>query len=75
MKGQNDWISIPSVIPDSGEVSHHPFQSEIDHFVDCILNNKESLASVEDAVKTHEIGFALDELADQGGKVKKLPLL
>lgn len=59
----------------SGEVSHHPFKSESDHFVDCILNNKESRASIEDAVKTHEIVFVLDELADQGGKVMKLPLL
>ena len=51
-------------MPDSGEVSHHPFQSKIDYFVDCILNNKELLSSIEDAVNTHEIVFALDELAD-----------
>jgi hypothetical protein len=29
-------------MPDSGEVPHHPFQGEIDHFVDCILQNEES---------------------------------
>lgn len=75
IKGQTGWASIPTIMPDSGDVTHHPFQGEIDHFVDCILNDKESHANVEDSVKTHEIVFALDESAAKGGIPVKLPLL
>ncbi|KPJ89092.1 MAG: hypothetical protein AMS17_03285 [Spirochaetes bacterium DG_61] len=75
LKGQTDWVRIPTIMPDSGDVAHHPFQPEIDHFIDCILNDEESHASVEDTVKTHEIVFALDESAAKGGKVIELPLL
>ena len=53
MPGQTDFATIPTILPDSGDVTHHPFQGEIDHLVDCVLNDKESFVNVEDAVKTH----------------------
>jgi len=56
--GQKGWIEIPTIMPDSGDVKHHPFQGEVDHFVDCILNDRESHCNLEDAVLTHEIAFA-----------------
>ncbi|MGL4944423.1 MAG: Gfo/Idh/MocA family protein [Thermoguttaceae bacterium] len=56
--GQKDWIEIPTILPDSSNVSHHPFQAEIDHFVDCVTNNIESHCNIEDAVRSHEIVFA-----------------
>lgn len=56
--GQRDWITIPTVLPESADVSHHPFQSEIDHFVNCILTNEESHCNLADAVHTHSIAFA-----------------
>jgi predicted dehydrogenase len=55
---QKDWIKIPTILPDSGDVSHHPFQAEIDHFVDCVSKNVESHCSLADAVLSHEIVFA-----------------
>jgi predicted dehydrogenase len=72
--GQKDWAAVPTIEPDSGDVSHHPFQQEIDHFVDCIRSNIESHASVSDAVKTHEICLAADLSASQGGRPVQLPL-
>jgi predicted dehydrogenase len=72
--GQTDFITIPTIMPDSGEVSHHPFQGEIDHFVECILKDQESHVNLEDAVKTHEACLAIDESAATGHPVK-LPLL
>jgi len=39
-------------------VKHHPFDGEINHFVDCILNNKRALSNLEDAAKKHRICFA-----------------
>lgn len=56
--GQRKWIEIPTILPDSAEVTHHPFQGQMDHFVECILLDKESHCNLEDAVKTHEIAFA-----------------
>jgi predicted dehydrogenase len=72
--GQTAFATIPTILPDSGDVTHHPFQGEIDHLVECIQKDKESHVNVEDAVKTHEIILAADMSAAQGRPVK-LPLL
>lgn len=56
--GQEGWATFPTILPDSGDVSHHPFSDEVRHFVDCILNNRESHANLDDAALTHEICFA-----------------
>jgi len=73
MKGQTDMATIPTILPDSGDVTHHPFQGEIDHFVDCILNDIESHVNLADAAKTHEACFALDESAAKDGEKVRLP--
>ncbi len=71
--GQKGWATFPTVLPDSGDVTHHPFSDEVRHFVDCILGNRESHANLEDAVVTHEICFA-SELSAREGRPVKLPL-
>lgn len=71
--GQNGWATVPCVLPDSGDVSHHPFQIEVDHFVECLLGGRESHASVEDTYKTHEICLAADLSAAERRPVR-LPL-
>ncbi|MDE2125143.1 MAG: Gfo/Idh/MocA family oxidoreductase [Armatimonadetes bacterium] len=63
--GQNDWITTPLITPSSGDVSHHPFDGEINHFIDCIRSNSESHVNLADAVKTHAICFALDRSASE----------
>ncbi len=72
--GQKGWIEIPTILPDTAEVSHHPFQAEMDHFVECILENRESHCNLEDAIHTHEIIFAAQECYRTGQPVR-LPLL
>ncbi len=74
LAGQTDWVSIPTVMPDSGQVSHHPFRAEISNFVDGILDGAELLSPIEDAAKTHEVVFAMDASAAEGGKLIRLPL-
>jgi predicted dehydrogenase len=69
-EGQTDWIEVPTIRPDSGDVTHHPFQGEIDHFIDCIVNGMESPLNLADAARTHEVCFALDRSAESGGPVK-----
>jgi predicted dehydrogenase len=74
LAGQTDWVSIPTVMPDSGQVSHHPFRTEIADFVNGILDGSPLRCSIEDAARTHEVVFAMDASAAGGGKVVRLPL-
>lgn len=56
-RGQTGWVEIPSIRPDSGAVNHHPFQAQMDHFIDCIDQDVESHCNLADAAHTHEIIF------------------
>jgi predicted dehydrogenase len=68
--GQSSFLKVPCILPDSGDVSHHPFRSEASHFLDCILGDKRPFPNLEDAAKTHAICFAADLSAEQGRPVK-----
>jgi predicted dehydrogenase len=68
LAGQMDWMEIPTIRPDSGDVRHHPFDGELSHFLDCIANNVESHVNLEDAAKTHEVCFAMNLSSESGGK-------
>jgi predicted dehydrogenase len=53
-----EWAELREIQPDSSDVSHHPFQAQIDHFVNCLQTGVESHCNLEDAIRTHEIAFA-----------------
>lgn len=72
--GQTDWATFPTVMPDSADVHHHPFDAQIDHFVDCIVEDRESHCNVADAFHTHELCLAIDRSINEGGRVVTLPL-
>jgi predicted dehydrogenase len=72
--GQEGWITIPTTTPDSGDVSHHPFPNEVDHFVACIEAKKRTIVDLDDAIKTFEIIEAADRSAANDGAAVKLPL-
>jgi len=67
LPGVLDWATFPTILPNSGAVSHHPFQGEIDHFIACIQEGKESHVNVRDAVNTHKAIFAIDQSCEEGG--------
>ena len=69
MNSQN----FPST-PDTAEVAHHPFTAQMDHFVNCILEGRESHCNVADAVRTHELCLAIDRSIEEGGRPVRLPL-
>jgi len=71
--GQTGWATIPTILPDTPAVTHHPFVAEINHLVDCIINDRESHCNIADAVKTHEICLAT-EISVREGRPVKLPL-
>ena len=71
--GQEDWVSIPTVLPNSGDVTHHPFNGQIEALAAAILDGTPCLPDLDDAIKTHELLFAADRSAATGKPVK-LPL-
>jgi UDP-N-acetyl-2-amino-2-deoxyglucuronate dehydrogenase len=73
MPGQTSWATIPTVLPDSGDVTHHPFNGQIETLVAGILDGAKVLPDLDDAIKTHELVFAADKSAETGQAVK-LPL-
>ncbi|MCC7372558.1 MAG: Gfo/Idh/MocA family oxidoreductase [Chloroflexi bacterium] len=74
LPGVLGWTTFPTVLPNNGLVGHHPFQGEIDHFVECILEGRESHANLRDAVNSHEACFAISESSRLGGQPVRLPL-
>jgi predicted dehydrogenase len=72
--GQTDWVTIPTILPDTADVRHHPFEYEVNHFVECILKDKESHCNVEDAVNTHEAALAAI-ISYTDNRPVKLPLI
>ena len=74
MPEASGWAEVPAILPDSGDVSHHPFMGEISHFLDCIETGEDSFVDIEDTVNTHEVCFAMDRSAAEGGITIRLPL-
>ena len=73
LPGLSGWAEIPTILPDSGDVTHHPFQDEIDHFIECIRSGQEASPNLDDAVKSTEVCLAADIAADERRTVH-LPL-
>jgi predicted dehydrogenase len=73
LPGQTSWTEIPTILPDSGDASHHPFTHEAAHLLDCIEHDRESHTSVAEAYRTHEVCFAAD-LSGKEGRPVTLPL-
>ena len=68
-------IRIECPMPDSADVSHHPFQAEMDELVACILEGRETSINVFEAQKTMEVCLAADRSAELGGAPVTLPLV
>jgi len=68
-------IRIVCAMPDSGDVTHHPFQAEIDDLVACVLAGRDTSIDVFDAQKTMEVCLAADRSAELGGTPVRLPLI
>lgn len=71
--GQTGWVEIPTILPNSSDVTHHPFQAQMDHFVTCILEDRESHCNLDDAFHTHEVIFAAQRCYETGAP-ETLPL-
>jgi len=68
-------VRIHCAMPDSADVTHHPFQPEFDELIACIREGRETSISVFEAQKTMEVCLAADQSAEQGGTPVALPLI
>ena len=68
-------VRLQTAMPGSADVSHHPFQAEMDELVDCILEGRDTSIDVFDAQQTMEVCLAADRSAELGGKPIGLPLI
>lgn len=72
LPGQTDYAVIPTILPDSGDVSHHPFEEEIDDFIRAVQTGSATRCEFLDAYKTMEISFAIDESIASGKSISLL---
>jgi predicted dehydrogenase len=72
--GSLGYWQFPTIVPDSAEVTHHPFMDEINHFMECIESDVESHASIHDTHRSMAICFAMDESAANGGAPVRVKL-
>ncbi|PYR21770.1 MAG: hypothetical protein DMF98_21550, partial [Acidobacteria bacterium] len=73
--GGRATIRIHCTMPDSADVTHHPFQAEIDELVACVLEGRDTSTNVFEAQKTMEVCLAADRSAERGGQPVALPLI
>jgi predicted dehydrogenase len=68
-------IHIVCAMPGSADVSHHPFQAEMDELVACVLEGRDTSIDVFDAQRTMEVCLAADRSAELGGAPVSLPMI
>ncbi len=51
-----------------------PFDTQINHFVECIEEDRQSHCNVADSYRTHELCLAIDRSIEEGGQTVRLPL-
>ncbi len=68
-------IRIVTEMPGSADVTHHPFQGEIDELVDAVLTGRDTHIDVFDADRTMQACIAADRSASRHGRPVRLPLV
>jgi predicted dehydrogenase len=71
--GQTGWQDFETIMPDSGAVSHHPFQELMDDFIDGVEKGGDTVLNIDETSKTHELCIAIDRSMEANEKVT-LPL-
>lgn len=71
-RGPKKWRELKAIQPDSSDVSHHPFQAQMDHFIGCLQQDVESHCNLADAIQTHAVAFAALQ-SSRTGRAIRLP--
>lgn len=72
--GQTSWTEMKTIMPDSGDVDHHPFDAQMQHLVKSILEDRDLHGNVADAFHSHELCLAIDRSIAEGGKTVRVAM-
>ena len=67
-KEQKDFFTFGTPTKQSGDIYDHPFPALVDHFVQCLQEDRDSEHNVASAVNPHQACFAITRSAAEGGK-------
>ncbi len=67
--GKDDWATIPTALPDSGDVGDHPYHGQLAYFVDCIRRGKRPHNDLSSCAHIHQVMFAIDKAVATGKRV------
>jgi len=66
----DEWITVPTTQAESGDVLDHPYPPQIDHFAQCLLEDRDSSINFAEAFKTHRVMFAIEKSLAEGRPVR-----
>ncbi len=66
----DEWMTVPSAQAESGDVLDHPYPPLVDEFMECLMEDKESMANFDSAFTTHRVAFAIEKSLEEGRTVK-----
>ena len=69
------WATLPTAMPDSGDVNDHPYLGQLEYFVDCIRKGTRPHNDLASTAHVHEVMFAVQEAirTHKAVKVQKTP--
>jgi len=67
---KDEWINLPTTKAESGDVLDHPYPPQVDEFVQCLIEGKDSRINFEEAFRTHRVMFAIERSLTEGRPVK-----
>jgi predicted dehydrogenase len=57
--GQTGWQKFETIVPGTGDVTHHRFRELVNDFLDAVANDREPCVGMEEMYKTHEVCEAI----------------
>ena len=71
----DQWATIPTDLPDSGDVKDHPYLIQHEYFIDCLRNNRRPHNNLNNAAHVHEVIFAINDAirTKKTTKIRKTP--
>ena len=66
----DDWITLPTSLPDSGDVADHSYPGQLRHFVECLQNGDKPINDLEATMHVHEVMYAMAESRETGAVVQ-----
>jgi len=68
--GLHGWAKLPAAMPDSGDVTDHPYLGQLEYFVECLRKRKRPHNDLQSCAHVHEVIFAINEAIKTRKNVK-----